>query len=115
MPRPRKCRRVAGPPGHNRFGPVGKAPAKTPIVLTIDEYETIRLIDHEKRTQSEAATMMEIGRSTVQATYDRAREKLASALVDGQMITIEGGDVRYEKVSCERGRCKKEDRMKRVR
>ena len=103
MPRPRKCRRVAGPPGHNRFGPLGETSHKHPIILSVDEYETIRLIDHEKHTQAEAGEMMEIGRSTVQATYDKAREKIAGALVEGRMIRIEGGDVRFDKTSCEKG------------
>lgn len=96
MPRPRKCRRVAGPPGHNRFGPMGRDTGAPPIILSVDEYETIRLIDHEKKTQAEAGELMEIGRSTTQATYDRAREKIAAALVEGRMIRIEGGDVRFD-------------------
>ncbi len=95
MPRPRKCRRVEGPPNHTRFGPEGRKGKGRPITLFVDEYEAIRLIDALKYTQKEAADMMEVGRSTVQTIYDKAREKIALALVNGLHIHIEGGDVQF--------------------
>lgn len=82
---------------------MGKNTGAPPIILSVDEYETIRLIDHEKKTQMEAGELMEIGRSTIQATYDRAREKIAAALVEGRMIRIEGGDVRFDDPHCDTG------------
>ncbi|MFW5895085.1 MAG: DUF134 domain-containing protein [Bacillota bacterium] len=100
MPRPRKCRRIQGPPCRNRFGPTETPMNPETVILSLDEYEALRLIDHEKKTQAEAAKMMEIGRSTVQSTYDRAREKVAQALVEGRMLRIEGGDIRFEKPDC---------------
>ncbi|MFW6284952.1 MAG: DUF134 domain-containing protein [Bacillota bacterium] len=100
MPRPRKCRRVQEPPCRNRFAPSETPTNPKAIILTLDEYEALRLVDHEKKTQAEAATMMEIGRSTVQSTYDRAREKVASALVEGRVLKIEGGDIRFDKTEC---------------
>ena len=45
--------------------------------MTVDEYESIRLIDLEGLTQEEAALQMEVGRSTVQSIYNSARRKLA--------------------------------------
>ena len=48
MPRPKKWRKVCCLPQSNEFRPVkcggGQAQA---VVLSVDEYETIRLIDHE--------------------------------------------------------------------
>ena len=44
MPRPQKRRRICSIPGHCRFGPRGEASSCT-IVMTLDEYEAIRLID----------------------------------------------------------------------
>ena len=44
MPRPVKRRRVCEPPRNARFGPLDGAPAEN-VVLAVDEYENIRLID----------------------------------------------------------------------
>ena len=59
--------------------------------MTVDEYETIRLIDLEAFTQEAAAEQMNVGRTTVQAIYADARKKLADALVNGKLLTIDGG------------------------
>ena len=45
MPRPVKCRKVCHFPNVLEFFPTGDYEKKTPIVLTVDEYETIRLLD----------------------------------------------------------------------
>ena len=45
MPRPVKCRKVCHFPNVLEFLPADNAEKKVPIVLTVDEYETIRLLD----------------------------------------------------------------------
>ena len=45
MPRPVKCRKVCHFPNVLEFLPADDTEKKTPIVLTVDEYETIRLLD----------------------------------------------------------------------
>ena len=45
MPRPRKCRKVCCLPDNDGFVPVGGGEELTPIVLNVDEYESIRLLD----------------------------------------------------------------------
>ena len=59
--------------------------------MTLDEYETIGLIDREGMTQEECALSMEVSRTTVTAIYDSARRKIAQAIVDGKRLQISGG------------------------
>lgn len=91
MPRPTKCRRVCGLPEHTVFGPAGQA--HTPAVtMTVDEYETIRLIDLEGLTQEKCAAQMGIARATVAGIWTRARRKTADALVNGRQLVVAGGN-----------------------
>ncbi|NLM26176.1 MAG: DUF134 domain-containing protein [Firmicutes bacterium] len=93
MARPRKRRHVCGLPERNHFGPLDLPAREQELVqMTVDEYETIRLIDFEDFTQEECAQQMNVARTTVQAIYSQARKKLAQALVEGKMLVIEGGD-----------------------
>ena len=94
MPRPRKCRKVCAMPPRSQFAPVEGELAGEAVVLTVDEYEAIRLIDRERLTQEECAGRMNVARTTVQQIYDSARGKLADALVEGRPLRIEGGEYR---------------------
>ena len=49
MPRPVKCRKVCHFPNVLEFLPADDTEKKMPIVLTVDEYETIRLLDTDLR------------------------------------------------------------------
>ena len=92
MPRPRKCRKVCQMPTTKEFRPIGDTPCKSAVILTVDEYEAIRLIDKQGFSQEECSTYMQVARTTVQSIYISARKKLADALVDGLSLRIEGGD-----------------------
>ena len=92
MPRPRKYRRVCCLPDNDGFVPVRGGEELTPIVLNVDEYEAIRLIDREGFSQEQCGEYMRIARTTVQQIYAAARKKLADALVEGLPLRIEGGD-----------------------
>lgn len=93
MARPRKCKKVCCLPKNNRFGPLDTGEKASDIItMTVDEYETIRLIDLEGLTQEECAEKMDVARTTIQRIYFEARGKLAQSLVNGGRIHIEGGD-----------------------
>lgn len=115
MPRPRKCRKVCFLPENKRFGPLDlNIDAGQNVIMTIDEYETIRLIDLEGFTQEECAAQMNIARTTVQGIYNEARKKIADSLVNGKLLRIEGGDymlcdgtdLTCGKGNCHRARCR---------
>lgn len=93
MPRPRKWRRICAMPRCTNFGPEDRQHDDT-IQMTVDEYETIRLIDLEGLTQEQCANQMEVARTTAQAIYASARKKLAECIVAGLALVIEGGEYR---------------------
>lgn len=92
MPRPRKFRRVCCLPTAKDFSP--HHPQSDEIVtMSVDEYETIRLIDLEGLMQEQCALSMNIARTSVVSIYATARHKLADALINGKRLIIEGGDI----------------------
>lgn len=95
MARPMKRRRVCSLPESSRFGPLDAAiDMENSVNMTVDEYETIRLIDLEGFTQEECAERMNVARSTVQGIYTEARRKLAESLVSSRLLSIGGGEYR---------------------
>lgn len=90
MARPCKRRRVWMEPEYSRFLPDG-TPAEGCEVLTVDEFEAIRLLDLESLTQEQCARQMGIARSTVADICESARRKIAGSLVYGRPLVISGG------------------------
>ena len=108
MPRPRKCRKVCHIPENTGFNPIKPNKGRKPIILNVDEYETLRLIDREGFSQEQCGEYMGVGRTTVQQIYTSARRKLADALFEGAPFRIEGGDYelcRGEEDFCNCGGC----------
>lgn len=95
MARPKKSRKVCRLPERNVFAPMGADENKENenIVMTVDEYEAVRLIDYIEYNQEECSKKMGIARTTVQAIYNDARKKIADALVNGKHLVIEGGEI----------------------
>ena len=90
MPRPIRCRRIGQMPAFRSFSP-DDAPDAEVIRLTLDEYETLRLMDAEGLTQEACAAQMNVARTTVTAIYESARQKIATVLVRGKRLQITGG------------------------
>lgn len=93
MARPKKWRKVCCLPESNLFGPLMPHTLEREIIfMTVEEYETIRLIDFENLNQEECAERMSVARTTAQRIYNDAKQKIADALVNGKVLKIEGGD-----------------------
>ena len=98
-------------PRRLRFGPLDGGVTEDGIIsMTIEEYETLRLIDGEDFTQEKCAIQMHVARTTVQKLYNTARKKLAEALVKGKSLIISGGTYKLcDEINnnCCCGRCPK--------
>ena len=91
MARPCRQRRIMRFPDHWLFSAEDSEKKDDDNIMTLDEYEAVRLIDYEGLTQEQCAEYMNVGRTTVTAIYDSARRKLASLIVDGNRLRISGG------------------------
>ena len=92
MVKPKKERRVMSPPRFDFFKPAGVPAAKLEtVILSIDEYEAIRLVDIENLNHLEASKSMEISRPTFTRLLNSAHKKIGHAIINGFAIRIEGG------------------------
>lgn len=98
MPRPKKDRSVLEPPLFTEFKPIG-VPSNLlkQSSLSLDEYEAFRLTDYVGLSHEEASELMNISRSTFTRLIEKSRRKIAGLLVDGNILTIEGGNVHFRK------------------
>ena len=62
MARPVRCRRICFEPKYDSFAPCG-AKGREQVLLTVDEFEAVRLIDNEKKTHEQCARQMGILRN----------------------------------------------------
>ena len=76
MPRPRIRRRIRAMPGVTYFKPAGITMASlNEIILTVEEYEAIRLVDLESIAQGKAGKKMKISQPTLSRLLKSARKK----------------------------------------
>ena len=104
MARPKKSRTVCFEPDITEFIKIKNN--REFVEITVDEYETLRLIDYMGLTQMECALQMQVARSTIASIYESARYKISDSLVNGKAIKISGGDYNIcpnSKTCC--GRC----------
>ncbi len=106
MARPRKFRSVCDLPENTQFVPLGSCRRNLEVTaMTVEQYETIRLIDLEGLTQEECAESMDVARTTVQRIYMEARKIVAEFLVNGNMLQIDGGNYKLCKDREHPNRC----------
>jgi predicted DNA-binding protein (UPF0251 family) len=91
MPRPRKPRWIDDVTGEMVFLPgAGEQIPVDAVVLSADEREALRLCDYRGLDQSGAAERMQVSRPTLGRILQVARNKVASALIDGKPIVMAG-------------------------
>ncbi len=92
--RHRSLRRVAALPPVKSFIPDDAefAGRDDPVILTVEEYEALRLVDFVGLQQEAASVHMGISRRALWQDLQSARFKIAQALSSGRTIVIEGGD-----------------------
>jgi len=96
MARPQKDRMIKEPPLFTEFKPMG-TPGRLlePVIMSLDEYEAFRLSDYLGMSQEEAADEMEISRPTFTRLIETARKKVTELIINGKMLTIEGGNIHF--------------------
>lgn len=94
MPRNKTVRILQELPVVKGFRPMWmRASYRQAVVLHLEEYEALRLVDYEGKTHEETAALMQVSRPTVTRIYESARKKLGTALVEGRSFLIEGGEI----------------------
>ena len=98
MPRPLKCRRGCSSPQAEYFKPRGIPVSELDeVIMTIDEFEAMRLADLEEHYQEAAAEKMGISRQTFGNIIMSAHKKVADAIVNAKALKIEGGIVKLSR------------------
>lgn len=93
MSRPRIPKRICDVPQVDTFTPSGTHETGSEVVtMSVEEYEVLRLIDHEDLNQEQCAQVMGVARSTVQRLYNDARKKIADSIINVKVLKISGGD-----------------------
>ena len=105
MPRPQKCRNICFPPKMKGFKPYGMPMCKIePVIMKLEEFESIRLVNYDGLPQDQAAEQMNVSRPTFTRIYNKALKQIAISFVEGKAINIGGGNYFLDK---EWYRCKK--------
>lgn len=90
--RPRKKKIIQEAPRIDHFSPRGRPGRPDESIVTMEEYEALRLHDYMGMQQKEAADMMGISQQSFSRIVRKGREKVSDALVNAKIIRIEGGD-----------------------
>lgn len=89
MARPKKYRKIRCAPASYYFKPGGIPMADLQeVILEVDELEAIRLGDMLNYSHEEAASNMKISRATFGRIVNKARQKIAEGMINGNAIRI---------------------------
>lgn len=90
MARPRKHKRICQMPEISSFNSNEKT--KDVVEITVDELETVRLIDYKGLTQQECAKQMQVARTTITSVYESARYKISDSILQNKELKVNGGE-----------------------
>lgn len=90
--RPKKKRMIECVPGERCFRPCCKKGKRLEgVIVTLDEFEAVRLADLQGMRQEDAAKRLGVSRPTFSRIVEAGRKKIADAIVNIKAIKIEGG------------------------
>ncbi|MBI9100596.1 MAG: DUF134 domain-containing protein [Spirochaetaceae bacterium] len=96
MGRQEKCRIVKAPPQNFNFQAVDKLISTEDVVnIRFDEFEALRLSDKLDYDHIAASKIMGISRPTFTRLLNKARQKMATFLIDGRPLQISGGAILF--------------------
>jgi len=90
-------RRIHLPPNYKNFKPSGiPRNLLRSLTISVDEYEALRLADYEGLEHLQASEQMGISRPTFTRLIEKARQKLAKAIIEGLELIVEGGNIEFQ-------------------
>ena len=93
MARPRFKKHINSLPKIDYYKPQGiKLSTIDEIIITLDEFETLKLKDYYGNSEIKASELMKISQPTFNRLYNQSKKKLIKALVEGLAIKIKGGN-----------------------
>ncbi|MBP2142879.1 putative DNA-binding protein (UPF0251 family) [Methanococcus voltae] len=106
--RPKIPRLISEEPKFETFKPLGTPRFELETLkLTVEELESVRLVDYIGYAHEDAAASMGISRRVFWNILKSARQKISDALINGKMLQIGGGHYRLRNCgnTCGGGRC----------
>lgn len=97
--RPKKKRIVRNEPKTRQFSPRGRRGRPGYRELKFEELEAIRLSDFMGLNQRDASGFMKVSQQTFSRVLRSGRKCLAEALIKGEIIKVQGGDFKLEKLA----------------
>ncbi|MCR5813100.1 MAG: DUF134 domain-containing protein [Desulfovibrio sp.] len=103
--RPTKARTIGCMPKSRRFCPLENTKNPTDeakegnadaVTIGLDMLEAMRLVDAEGMNQEEAAQSMDVSTPTLCRILGQGRRLVATALINGKTILLEGGNIMYD-------------------
>jgi len=75
--------------GHRTFKPAGIPKSQLEVnIMGLDEFEALRLVDYEGKSQIEASTEMQVSRATIQRLLLKARKKVVDSILNNHSLEI---------------------------